>query len=125
MKMIVSSQHDAFTSIFFLQDVEVATLDLEDVRAYKGQISSNNLYAVCIFVLVLLILGPIYLVCGNTMCVSTCRVDFVLKRTALALYLLLNLGVDFQNPGDYSVVKRTVLLRGRKVVKLLHYFYFG
>ncbi|XP_033629218.1 glutamine-dependent NAD(+) synthetase-like [Asterias rubens] len=26
-------------------DVEVATLDLEDVRAYKGQISSNNLYA--------------------------------------------------------------------------------
>ena len=30
----------------------------------------------------------IYLVCGNTMCVSTCQVDFVLKRTVV-LYMLL------------------------------------
>ena len=28
----------------------------------------------------------IYLVCGNTMCVSICQIDFVLLRTCLALY---------------------------------------
>ena len=69
-------------------------------------------------------LKVIYLVCGNTMWVSTCQVEFALKRTVL-LYILLPLSrflefgrlfsseknlVDFWNSGDFSVLKRTVLL---------------
>ena len=34
----------------------------------------------------------IYLVCGNTMCVSTCQVDYILLRTCLAIFSLLSQG---------------------------------
>ena len=40
----------------------------------------------------------IYLVCGYTMCGSTCQVEFILQRT---VFLLCS--------GDFSVLKRTVL----------------
>ena len=47
-----------------------------------------------------------YMVCGNTMCVSTCQLDFVLR----ASLILLPRSRLFGCSGDFSVLKRTVLL---------------
>ena len=47
----------------------------------------------------------IYLVCSNTMCVSTCQVEF-LRELSFFILLLRNIGCS----GDFSVLKRTVLL---------------
>ena len=50
-------------------------------------------------------------------CVSTCNVDFVPLENCIALYST-NRGVDFRDSGDFSVLKRFVLLstwaEGRK-----------
>ena len=50
----------------------------------------------------------IYWVCGNTMCVSTCLVEFVLKE--LSCYILLPRSRFIRCSGDFSVLKKTVLL---------------
>ena len=50
----------------------------------------------------------IYLVCGNTMCVSTCQVEFVLRE--LSFFILLPWSRLFECSEDFSVLKRTVLL---------------
>ena len=50
----------------------------------------------------------IYLVCGNTMCVSTCQVEFVLRE--LPCFILLPRSRFIGCLGDFSVLKRTVLL---------------
>ena len=50
----------------------------------------------------------IYLVCGNTMCVSTCLVEFVLRE--LSFFILQPQSRFIGCSGDFSVLKRTVLL---------------
>ena len=49
-----------------------------------------------------------YLVCGNTMCVSLCQVDFVLRE--LSFFILLPRSRFIGCSGDFSVLKRAVLL---------------
>ena len=64
--------------------------------------------------------NTIYLVCGNTMCVSTCQVEFALRE--LSLYILLPRSRFIGCSGDFSVMQRTVLLfnnyPGRRYRKL-------
>ena len=48
------------------------------------------------------------LVCGSTMCVSTCQVEFVLRE--LSFFILLPRSRFIGCSGDFSVLKRTVLL---------------
>ena len=48
------------------------------------------------------------LVCGNTMCVSLCQVDFVLRE--LSFFILLPRSRIIGCSGDFSILKRTVLL---------------
>ena len=52
--------------------------------------------------------NSIYLVYGNTMCVSTCQVEFVL--TELSFFILLPGSRFIWCLGDFSVLKGTVLL---------------
>ena len=49
----------------------------------------------------------IIVVFGDTMCVSICQ-EFVLQRTVMLYILLLRSNLDFS--GDFSVMKRTVLV---------------
>ena len=50
----------------------------------------------------------ICLVCGNTICVSTCQVKFVLRK--LSCFILLPQSRFIRRSWDFSVLKRTVLL---------------
>ena len=52
----------------------------------------------------------IYLVCGNTMCVSTCQVEFVLRELSCVILLPHTCSRFIRCSGDFSVLKRTVLL---------------
>ena len=58
----INPMHSCLALVLFLEKTE-------NSKIYKKQVSIN-----------------IYLVCGNTTCVSTCQIDYVLLRTCLALY---------------------------------------
>ena len=69
-------------------------------KYYNGENNQSQLWGECRKTLRQTKLCNIFLVCGNTMCVSTCQVEFVLGE--LSFFILLPLRVDLSGVQETS-----------------------